>query len=88
MLDLNEVYMASDGTWSLRKISINPGKVIAIKENPRYTTLVSEGKSKVPKELNSFCTIVLEMQELVVVGQINELRYTIRNHKKKGLIYG
>ena len=88
MLDLNEVYMDSAGTWRLRKVSINPSQVVAIKENPRYAKLVSEGNSNVPSSLNSFCTVLLQMQEMVVVGEINELRHAIKNFKKKGLIHG
>tara|TARA_B100000035_G_scaffold228005_1_gene196312 strand:- start:1671 stop:1937 length:267 start_codon:yes stop_codon:yes gene_type:complete len=88
MIDLNEVYMDSTGSWALRKISINPRKVVVVKENTTYASLVSEGKSKVPPVFRDFCTIILEGREVVVVGEINELRHTIKHFGKKGLIYG
>ena len=88
MIDLNEVYMDSTGSWALRKISINPRKVVVVKENTTYASLVSEGKSKVPSVFRDFCTIILEGREVVVVGEINELRHTIKHFGKKGLIYG
>ena len=88
MIDLNEVYMDNTGAWALRKISINTRKVVAVKENPTYASLVSEGKSKVPPVFRDFCTIILEGREVVVVGEINELRHSIKHLGKKGLIYG
>ena len=88
IIDLNEVYMDSTGAWALRKVSINPAKVVVIKENVRYSSLVFEGKSKVPPVFRDFCTIVMENRELVVVGEIKELRHTIKHFGKKGLIYG
>lgn len=88
MIDLNEVYMDSSGYWALKKVSINPRKVVAIKENTTYASLVAESNSKVPSVFREFCTIILEGREIVVVGEINELRHTIKYFGKKGLIYG
>tara|TARA_R100000030_G_C3190190_1_gene108189 strand:- start:190 stop:456 length:267 start_codon:yes stop_codon:yes gene_type:complete len=88
MIDLNEVYMDSTGCWALKRISINPRKVVAVKENTTYASLVSEGKSKVPPVFRDFCTLILEGREIVVVGEINELRHTLKHFSKRGLIYG
>jgi len=88
VIDLNEVYMDSNGCWALRRVSIDPRKVVLIKENLRYASLVTEINSKVPPVFRDFCTIVMEAGEVVVVGEIRELRHTIKHFGKRGLIYG
>lgn len=88
MIDLNEVYMDNSGAWALKKVSVNPRKVVAVRENTTYASLVSEGNSKVPSVFREFCTLILEGREIVVVGEISELRHAIKHFSKKGLIYG
>ena len=89
MLKFREVYKNSDGVWSLRTVSINPRHIVVIKENTTHSSLVKEDFGITPG-LDKFCTIVTVEQEIVVVGEINELQHHIKGYKKNGrtLLHG
>tara|TARA_A100001015_G_C15033182_1_gene734468 strand:- start:1552 stop:1824 length:273 start_codon:yes stop_codon:yes gene_type:complete len=90
MLKFRELYMNSTGEWALRNVSINPQYIVSIKENPSHEALVKESNNEISNNFNQFCTIVTVDQEMVVVGEINELRHHVKGYKKPGrtLLHG
>ena len=87
MIELIEVIRNDEaGNFFLRKIYVNPGKIVKMVGNLKLQSSLNEGK--MPKDLDKrteFTTISLDHGygvEVVVIGSVTEVQNKILNERK------